>query len=80
LFFLYPGQRRHAGGDGSLGRAGALTSFLGVSALNYFCVPPRYTFEVDAPEYLLTLGVLLAVSLGNIPNNSVIELGTRVQI
>jgi len=44
--------------------AGVLTSFLSVSALNYFFVPPRYTFEVDAPEYLLTLAVLLAVSLG----------------
>lgn len=44
--------------------AGVLTSFLSVSALNYFFVPPRYTFEVDAPEYLLTLAVLLLVSLG----------------
>lgn len=44
--------------------AGVLTSVLSVSALNYFFVPPRFTFEVDGPEYLLTLAVLLAVSLG----------------
>lgn len=47
-----------------LGRwLGVLTSVLSVSAFNYFFVPPRYTLAVDDPEYLLTLGVLLAVSL-----------------
>ena len=44
--------------------AGALASVACVSALNYFFVPPRYSFRVDGAEYLLTLAVLLAVSLG----------------
>jgi len=38
-------------------------SLLCVSALNFFFVPPRFTFEVDSPEYLWTLVVLLVVSL-----------------
>jgi len=44
--------------------AGVLTSVASVSALNYFFVPPRHSFRIDGPEYLLTLAILLAVSLG----------------
>ena len=52
------------GASAVLGRGlGLLVSVLSVSAFNYFFVPPRYTLAVDDPEYLLTLGVLLAVSL-----------------
>ncbi|WP_137890926.1 DUF4118 domain-containing protein [Ramlibacter sp. 2FC] len=43
--------------------AAVLTSVASVSALNYFFVPPRHSFQVDGPEYLLTLAILLAVSL-----------------
>ena len=42
---------------------GVLASLLCVSALNFFFVPPRHTFEVDGAEYWWTLAVLLAVSL-----------------
>lgn len=44
--------------------AGVAASLLCVFALNYFFVPPRYTFEVDGAEYWWTLSVLLGVSLG----------------
>jgi len=44
--------------------AGVAASLMCVSALNYFFVPPRYTFEVDGAEYWWTLAVLLGVSLG----------------
>lgn len=48
----------------TLGRAASVaTSLLCVSALNFFFVPPRYTFEVDGAEYWWTLAVLLGVSL-----------------
>ena len=43
--------------------AGVLASLLGVTALNFFFVPPRRTFAVDGVEYWFTLAVLLAVSL-----------------
>lgn len=43
--------------------AGVLASLLGVTALNFFFVPPRHTFAVDGVEYWFTLSVLLAVSL-----------------
>ena len=35
-----------------------------VSALNFFFVPPRYTFEVQGAEYWWTLAVLLGLSIG----------------
>jgi two-component system sensor histidine kinase KdpD len=35
-----------------------------VSALNYFFIPPRHTFEVDGAEYWWILTVLLGLSLG----------------
>jgi two-component system, OmpR family, sensor histidine kinase KdpD len=44
--------------------AGVMASLMCVVALNYFFVPPRYTFEVDGAEYWWTLSVLLGVSLG----------------
>jgi two-component system, OmpR family, sensor histidine kinase KdpD len=44
--------------------AGVVASLMCVFALNYFFVPPRYTFEVDGAEYWWTLSVLLGVSLG----------------
>jgi two-component system, OmpR family, sensor histidine kinase KdpD len=44
--------------------AGVAASLMCVFALNYFFVPPRYTFEVDGAEYWWTLSVLLGVALG----------------
>ena len=44
--------------------AGLLASLLCVSSLNFFFVPPRYTFEVSGAEYWWTLAVLLGLSLG----------------
>jgi two-component system sensor histidine kinase KdpD len=41
-----------------------LASVLAVSSLNFFFVPPRYTFAVEGVEYWWTLAVLLALSLG----------------
>ncbi len=34
-----------------------------VTALNYFFVPPRWTFEVESREHLIALSVMLAVAL-----------------
>ncbi len=39
------------------------TAVAGGLLLNYFFIPPRYTFEVEGPEYLISLAALLAVSL-----------------
>lgn len=48
-----------------LDRAASLAaSLLCVLALNFFFVPPRYTFSVDGAEYWWTLAVLAALSLG----------------
>lgn len=38
-------------------------SLLNVAAFNYFFVPPRGTFHVDDPQYLLTFAMMLAVGL-----------------
>ena len=38
-------------------------SVLSIAAYNFFFVPPRGTFHVDDPEYLLTFGMMLAVGL-----------------
>lgn len=43
--------------------ASVATCLLCVSALNFFFVPPRHTFDVGAAEYWWTLAVLLGVSL-----------------
>jgi two-component system sensor histidine kinase KdpD len=40
-----------------------LGSILGVAAFNFFFVPPRGTFTVDDPQYLLTFAMMLAVGL-----------------
>ncbi len=34
-----------------------------VSALNFFFVPPRWTFEIESQEHFIALGVMLAVAL-----------------
>lgn len=34
-----------------------------VAALNFFFVPPRWTFAVDSREHLISLGVMLALAL-----------------
>jgi len=39
------------------------TSILGVAAFNFFFIPPRGTFTVDDPQYLLTFAMMLAVGL-----------------
>jgi len=38
-------------------------SILGVVGFNFFFVPPRWTFTVDDPQYLLTFVMMLAVGL-----------------
>jgi two-component system sensor histidine kinase KdpD len=38
-------------------------SILNVAAFNYFFVPPRGTFHVDDPQYLLTFAMMLGVGL-----------------
>ena len=38
-------------------------SVLSVAAFNFFFIPPRGTFHVDDPQYLLTLAMMLAVGL-----------------
>src|SRR5690349_16059647 len=40
-----------------------LAAFLGVAALNFFFIPPRYTLSVENSDYGFTLLALLAVSL-----------------
>jgi two-component system sensor histidine kinase KdpD len=40
-----------------------LASFLSVACFNFFFVPPRFSLSVDDAQYLLTFGVMLAVSL-----------------
>jgi len=44
-------------------RDSVLTAAASVVALNFFFIPPRYTFAVENPDYLVTLGALLLVSL-----------------
>jgi two-component system sensor histidine kinase KdpD len=44
-------------------RDAVLTAAASVVALNFFFIPPRYTFAVESPDYLVTLGALLLVSL-----------------
>lgn len=40
-----------------------LCAFLAVACLNYFFVPPRFTFHVEGKEHLIALGALLIVAL-----------------
>ena len=42
---------------------GIITSVLAVLAFNFFFIRPYHTFNVDDPQYLLTLAVMLAVTL-----------------
>jgi two-component system sensor histidine kinase KdpD len=44
-------------------RDSILAAFLGVTALNFFFVPPRYTLSVENTDYGFTLVALLVVSL-----------------
>jgi len=41
----------------------ALAAVLSVSAFDFFFVPPRFSFAVADPQYLLTFGIMLAVGL-----------------
>lgn len=40
-----------------------MTAFGAVTALNFFFVPPRWTFEVESREHLIALFTMLAVAL-----------------
>ena len=44
-------------------RDSVLTAVIGVIALNFFFVPPRFTFTVENSDYGFTLAALLVVSL-----------------
>ena len=46
------------------GRGAAIfASILSVAAFNYFFVPPRFSFEVEDAQYIVTFGVMLTVSV-----------------
>ncbi len=46
-----------------LGRGpAALTAVTNAAAFDFFFVPPRYSFYISEPQYLFTLGVMLAVT------------------
>lgn len=40
-----------------------LAAFLSVGLFDFFFVPPRFTFSVDDPQYLVTFAVMLAIAL-----------------
>src|SRR3954464_3458428 len=44
-------------------RDAVLIAAASVVAVKFFFIPPRYTFAVESPDYLVTLGALLLVSL-----------------
>jgi two-component system, OmpR family, sensor histidine kinase KdpD len=47
-----------------LGRGPTVVNALGnVAAFDYFFVPPRFSFYVSDPQYLVTFGVMLAVAV-----------------
>ncbi len=47
-----------------LGRGPAvMASFFSVASFDFFFVPPRFSFTVDDPQYLLTFAVMLVVAL-----------------
>jgi len=50
------------------------SSFLSVLCFNFFFVPPRYTFAVDHPQYVVTFLVMLAVAL------TISHLAVRVRV
>ena len=41
----------------------AVSAVAAVTALNFFFVPPRWTFEIDSQEHFIALGVMLVVAL-----------------
>jgi two-component system, OmpR family, sensor histidine kinase KdpD len=41
----------------------AISAVAAVTALNFFFVPPRWTFEVESQEHFIALGVMLVVAL-----------------
>ncbi len=48
----------------TLGRtAGLLAAALSVASFNFFFVPPRWTFSVDDPQYLITFAIFFVVAL-----------------
>jgi two-component system sensor histidine kinase KdpD len=48
----------------ALGRApGVWAAALSVASFNFFFVPPRWTFSVSDPQYLITFGILFGVAL-----------------
>lgn len=47
-----------------LGRGpAALSAVLGIVCLNFFFIPPRFSFEVAEPQYVVTFVVMLVVAL-----------------
>jgi two-component system sensor histidine kinase KdpD len=44
-------------------RESVLCAVVAVIALNFFFIPPRWTFEVDNREHLIALGVMLVLAL-----------------
>lgn len=40
-----------------------MAAFLSVALFDFFFVPPRFSFTVDDPQYLLTFAVMLVVAL-----------------
>src|SRR6185295_4261864 len=48
----------------TLSRGPALAAaFLSVALFDFFFVPPRFSFTVEDPQYLMTFAVMLAVAL-----------------
>ena len=41
----------------------AISAVAAVTALNFFFVPPRWTFEIESQEHFIALGVMLVVAL-----------------
>ena len=41
----------------------AISAVVAVTALNFFFVPPRWTFEVESREHFIALGVMLVLAL-----------------
>ena len=44
-------------------QASILSAFAAVTAFNFFFVPPRFTFEVESREHLITLAAMLVVAV-----------------
>jgi two-component system sensor histidine kinase KdpD len=55
----------------------ALTAATNTAAFDFFFVPPRYSFYVAEPQYLVTLGVMLGVAL--IIANLMVSVRTQTQ-